>query len=56
MGWVVLSIIVSPPVQSWTLDFGLWTLDSGLWTLDFDWTSTGLSLDNSFKKRKAILD
>ena len=33
MGWVVLLILVSTQVQSWTLDSGFWI-------------STGLSLDN----------
>ena len=47
--------VISSPV--WTLDFGLWilSLDFGFWILDLDWTSTGLSLDNIYKRDQYLL-
>ena len=48
-GGVVPYILVSSPVQSWSLEFGLWTLD-----LDLTWT--GLSLDNKAKENEKFFE
>ena len=39
--WVVLMIIVSPPVQTGSQEFRVWSLELGVWS----WSWSGLRLD-----------